>query len=93
MRADSNLRVGLERDMYFPQFLVGMSATTIGVAIWACLETGSIWATLGWSVLTLVILQVGYVGLVVHLVFMRSSEPSDARSAADPTSPLLFQTF
>ncbi|QND55899.1 hypothetical protein HB778_03955 [Mesorhizobium huakuii] len=72
--------------MYFPQFLVGMSATTIGVAIWAYLATGSIWATLGWFVLTLVILQAGYFGLVVRLLFRRSSKPSDARSATDSTS-------
>ena len=78
--------MGVERDMYFPQFLVGMSATTIGVAIWAYLETGSIWATLGWSALTLVVLQAGYFGLVMRLIFRRSSEPKDARPATDSTS-------
>ena len=61
--------MGVESDMYFPQFLIGMSATTIGVAIWAYLATGSIWATLGWSALTLVVLQAGYFGLVMRLIF------------------------
>lgn len=75
--------------MYFPQFLIGMSATTIGVAIWTYLEGGSIWASIGWSVLTLIILQVGYVGVVIHLVFRRPSEVSDAPPVVDPTSPLL----
>jgi exopolysaccharide production regulatory protein len=80
--------------MYFPQFLVGMSATATVVAIWAYVETGSVWAALGWTILALVILQVGYVGLVIRLVFRRSSEATDARSAAvDPTQPLVFWPF
>ena len=77
--------------MYFPQFLVGMSVTTIIVAIWAYIEAGSVWVAFGWTILALVILQVGYVGLVVHLIFRRAPEASDARAtSADPTSPRMF---
>lgn len=77
--------------MYFPQFLVGMSVTTIIVAIWAYIETGSVWVTFGWTILAIVILQVGYVGLVVRLIFRRAPEASDARAkSADPTSARMF---
>nr|WP_184878596.1 hypothetical protein [Mesorhizobium sangaii] len=77
--------------MYFPQFLVGMSATTTVVAIWAYLETGSVWAALGWTILALVLLQVGYVGLVVRLIYKRALGATDTRSAmVDPTQPLVF---
>ncbi|TPN01142.1 hypothetical protein FJ977_01135 [Mesorhizobium sp. B2-1-3A] len=79
--------------MYFPQFLVGMLATTIGISIWVYLESGSIWASLGWAVLTLVVLQVGYVCLVIRLISRRSEKTSEARPAVDPTSPLLFWPF
>lgn len=77
--------------MYFPQFLVGMSATTILVAIWAYIEAGSVWVAFVWAILAMVILQVGYVGLVVHLIIRRAPEVSDARATpADPTSPLML---
>ncbi|KRB32649.1 hypothetical protein EB815_25010 [Mesorhizobium loti] len=79
--------------MYFPQFLVGMLATTIGISIWVYFESGSIWASLGWAVLTLVVLQVGYVCLVIRLVSRRPEKTSDARSAVDPASPLSFWPF
>jgi len=83
-----------ETGMYFPQFLVGMSATTVVVAIWAYIEAGSIWTALGWAILALVILQVGYFGLVVRLIFRRSSEAADARAApVDRRSPLAFWDF
>ena len=46
--------------MYFPQFLVGMFTTSAIVAIWADIETGSVGKALAWTVLTLTILQSGY---------------------------------
>lgn len=71
-----------------------MSATTILVAIWAYIEAGSIWTALGWAILALVIMQVGYVGLVIRLAFRRSSEATDAGAASiDRTSPLVFRDF
>ncbi|MDX8511243.1 hypothetical protein [Mesorhizobium captivum] len=64
--------------MYFPQFLVGMFATSFIIAIWAELETGSVWKAVGWAILAMIILQVGYVGLVVRLALKRGSEDTEA---------------
>ncbi len=64
--------------MYFPQFLVGMFATSFITAIWAELETGSVWKALGWPILAMIILQVGYVGLVVRLIYKRGSQGTEA---------------
>lgn len=80
--------------MYFPQFLVGMFATSFIVAIWADIETGSVWTALGWAILALVILQVGYIGLVVSLIFKRASKDAEASPASaaandlNPTGPV-----
>ena len=71
--------------MYFPQFLVGMSATTIVVAIWAYTEAGSIWTALGWATLALLVLQVGYISLVVRLIIRRAEDASMA--SVDRTLP------
>jgi len=76
--------------MYFPQFLVGMLATTIGISIWVYLESGSIWASLGWAVLTLVVLQVGYVCLVIRLISRRSEKTSEAGRLLTPQAPSYF---
>ncbi|MGX5848919.1 hypothetical protein ACWGTO_17755 [Mesorhizobium sp. PL10] len=68
--------------MYFPQFLVGMFATSFIVAIWAEMATGSIWKALGWTVLAMVILQLGYLGLVVRLIYRRESEGIEGNGAS-----------
>lgn len=68
--------------MYFPQFLVGMFATSFVVAIWADVATGSVWKALGWAVLAMVILQLGYVGLVVRLIYRRESEGIEGNAAS-----------
>ena len=68
--------------MYFPQFLVGMFATSFIVAIWAEIETGSVWKALGWAVLAMVVLQLGYVGLVVRLIYRRESESIEGNAAS-----------
>ena len=65
--------------MYLPRFLVGMFATSFIVAIWADIETGSVWTALGWAILALVILEVGYIGLVVSLIYERASKGAEAR--------------
>ena len=69
--------------MYFPQFLVGMFATSFIVAIWADIATGSVWKALGWAVLAMVILQLGYIGLVVRLIYKRESEGVEGLGASD----------
>ncbi|CAN7637202.1 hypothetical protein [Mesorhizobium sp. LjNodule214] len=79
--------------MYFPQFLVGMSATTVVVAIWAYIEASSIWTALGWAILAMVVLQVGYVGLVVRLIVRRSEAEDAGTASVDRTSPLVFRDF
>ena len=68
--------------MYFPQFLVGMFATSFIVAIWADMATGSVWKALGWAFLAMVILQFGYLGLVVRLVYRRESEGVEGNGAS-----------
>ena len=68
--------------MYFPQFLVGMFATSFVVAIWADMATGSVWKALGWAVLAMVILQLGYIGLVVRLIYRRESEVVEGSGAS-----------
>ena len=68
--------------MYFPQFLVGMFATSFVVAIWADMATGSVWKALGWAVLAMVILQLGYIGLVVRLIYRRESEVVEGNAAS-----------
>ncbi|MDX8436727.1 MULTISPECIES: hypothetical protein [Mesorhizobium] len=74
--------------MYFPQFLVGMLATSFITAIWAEIETGSVWKALGWAILALVILQVGYIGLVVGLIYKRGSKGTEAaQMSANYTPP------
>ncbi|TIL56671.1 MAG: hypothetical protein E5Y79_28610 [Mesorhizobium sp.] len=55
--------------MNFPQFLVGMTAAAFVVALSTFLATGSIWKALGWTVLTLIVLQVGYLLSVVRLIY------------------------
>lgn len=75
--------------MYFPQFLVGMFATSFIVAIWAVLETGSIWKAFGWAVVALIILQVGYIGLVLGLTYGRGSKGAEADLSTANSMPAL----
>lgn len=75
--------------MYFPQFFVGMFVTSFVVAIWADIETGSVWIALGWAILALIILQVGYIGLVVGLIYKRASKGAEASPAPVIPTPLL----
>ncbi|PBC04999.1 hypothetical protein [Mesorhizobium sp. WSM3860] len=63
--------------MYFPQFLVGMFATSFTVAIWVGLQTGSAWKALGCAMLAMIILQIGYAGLVMRLIYKRGSEGTE----------------
>ncbi|WP_192253808.1 hypothetical protein [Mesorhizobium silamurunense] len=77
--------------MYFPQFLVGMFATSFITAIWAELETGSVWKALGWAILTMIILQIGYVGLVVRLIYKRGSQGPEADLLSASSTPQVHQ--
>ncbi|RVD57155.1 hypothetical protein EN828_06565 [Mesorhizobium sp. M2D.F.Ca.ET.185.01.1.1] len=80
--------------MDLQKFLVGMFAASLMVAVWADIETGSVWAALGWAMLAMVILQVGYFGLVVALVYRRASKGAEASPAPavvndlNPTGPV-----
>jgi len=76
--------------MYFPQFLVGMLATSLIVAIWAGLATGSAGTALGWAVLAMIVLQAGYFALVVCLVYSRASKGAEtSRAPVNSTPPPL----
>ena len=70
------------------KFLVGMFAASFMVAIWADMETGSVWTALGWAMLAIVILQVGYFGLVVGLVYRRPSKGAEASPASAAVNDL-----
>jgi exopolysaccharide production repressor protein len=70
--------------MYFPQFLIGMSATSAVVAIWAYMATGSFWNALAWTILTLIVLQVGYFVLVVRLIYKHAAQGTEAGSPSPP---------
>jgi len=70
------------------KFLVGMFAASFMVAIWADMETGSVWTALGWAMLAMVILQVGYFGLVVGLVYRRPSKGAEASPASAAVNDL-----
>ncbi|TGQ64220.1 hypothetical protein EN829_020185 [Mesorhizobium sp. M00.F.Ca.ET.186.01.1.1] len=73
--------------MYFGQFLVGMSATTVIVAMWTYVATGSFWQALAWTIAVLVVLQVGYFVLVVRLIFNRAREAT-SQDGVDAVPPL-----
>lgn len=72
--------------MQFPRFLVGMSATLLVILGWTYASTGSIWASLGWTVLAAIVLQAGYFLLVLVLVHRagRAASESKASDAATP---------
>ncbi|RWK58618.1 MAG: hypothetical protein EOR78_33005 [Mesorhizobium sp.] len=55
--------------MNFPQFLVGMATASLVVALSTFLATGSIWKALGWTVLTLIVSQVGYFVFVIRQIY------------------------
>ena len=69
--------------MYFPQFLVGMLATSTGVAVWAYLYTGAIWQGVIWGVIAAVLLQAGYFALVFRLVYWRRDTEQEAEAVQD----------
>ncbi|BAB49282.1 hypothetical protein HKB47_13320 [Mesorhizobium japonicum] len=73
--------------MYLGQFLVGMSATTIIVAVWTYMATGSFWKALGWTIAVLVVLQVGYFALVIRLIYSRARKAAD-QGEANAVRPL-----
>jgi len=72
--------------MYFPQFLVGMTATLLVVLGWTFVSTGSMWEALGWTFLAGVVLQAGYFVAVLWLVHgeSRVTDESKADTASAP---------
>jgi hypothetical protein len=73
--------------MYFPQFLVGMTATLLAVMGWTFASTGSVWVSLGWTFLAAVVLQAGYFVAVLWLV-RGESRVSDESKATDAPAKL-----
>ncbi|MDX8527644.1 hypothetical protein RFM68_24385 [Mesorhizobium sp. MSK_1335] len=74
--------------MYFPQYLVGMFATSFIMAIWADFQTGSGWLALGWAILALIILQAGYAGLIVCLIYRQGSKGAGTGLASANAPPI-----
>ncbi len=68
--------------MYLPQFLVGMFVTSTIVAVWTYTVTGSVWTALGWAIIDLVVLQVGYVVFVIRLVSKDATADAEGGSAS-----------
>ncbi|RRH94842.1 hypothetical protein EH240_26305 [Mesorhizobium tamadayense] len=66
--------------MYFPQFLVGMTATLLVVLGWTYASTGSVWESLGWTFLAGVALQAGYFVAVLWLVHGETRVTDEAKA-------------
>ncbi|AZO01579.1 hypothetical protein EJ066_27810 [Mesorhizobium sp. M9A.F.Ca.ET.002.03.1.2] len=64
--------------MNFPQFLVGMTTASSIVALSTFLTTGSIWTALAWTLLSLIVLQIGYFVLVIRLIYGAGAEDAEA---------------
>ena len=75
--------------MYLAQFLVGMFLTSVAVGLWAYAATGSIWTAVGWTIIDLVLLQVGYFAFVIRHVYKRTT----ADDAANPAPASHVQPF
>ena len=73
--------------MYFGQFLVGMSATAVIVAVWTYMATGSFWEAFAWTIVTLLVVQVGYFVLVMRLIYRRARKAAD-QGEVDAVPPL-----
>lgn len=78
--------------MYFPQFLVGMAATLLVILGWTYASTGSVWASVGWTFLAAVVLQVGYFVAVLWLV-RGETRVSDESKTTDATPAKLPGPF
>ncbi|AZO41783.1 MULTISPECIES: exopolysaccharide production repressor protein [unclassified Mesorhizobium] len=68
--------------MYLPQFVVGMFVTSAIVAVWTYAVTGSVWTALGWAIIDLVVLQVGYFVFVIRLVYKGATADAEPDSAS-----------
>lgn len=83
--------------MYFPQVLIGMTATSTSVAISAYLKTGSPWLALAWAVASAVLLQIGYFTLVVRQVYQpvtsEGTVASQDASGSEVRMPLRLLTL
>jgi len=67
--------------MYFPQFLVGATAALAVIFGWIYSVTGSFWVSLAWTVISAVVLQVGYFACLLVMIFRRVDEATDADRA------------
>ncbi len=76
--------------MYFPQFLVGATAALAVIFGWIYSVTGSFWVSLAWTVISAVVLQVGYFACVLIMIFRRVDETTDADRAVQKKSDEAF---
>ena len=63
----------------FPRFLIGMVVTSGALVTWAYGATGSLWNAAAWAVVVSILLQIGYLALVLGL----ASAPRDGDRAPD----------
>jgi len=59
-----------------------MFVTSTIVAAWIYVVTGSVWTALGWAIIDLVVLQVGYFVFVMRLVSKGATAAAEAESAS-----------
>ncbi|WP_246506381.1 hypothetical protein [Mesorhizobium silamurunense] len=79
--------------MYFPQFLVGMTATLAVILGWTYASTGSVWAALGWTFMAGVVLQAGYFVAVLWLVHGETRVKDEAKAGTASTPAELPSPF
>ncbi|RWM28259.1 MAG: hypothetical protein E5Y01_02605 [Mesorhizobium sp.] len=57
--------------MYFPRFLIGMTASLVVTMGWVYAVTGSPWLSLAWTLAAALLLQAGYFIAILIMVFGR----------------------
>ena len=61
----------LGENVYFPRFLIGMTASLVVTMGWIYAATGSPWLSLAWTLAAALLLQTGYFIAVLIMVFGR----------------------
>jgi exopolysaccharide production repressor protein len=75
--------------MYFPHFLVGMFIALGIIAIWIYTATGSVWSAVAWTLISAIVVQVGYFLILLLLIFRRIPERDEANSSTRARNPPL----
>ena len=77
----------LGENVYFPEFLIGMTMSLIVTMGWVYATTGSSWLSLAWTLAAALLLQTGYFIAILIMVFGRrillARSPSSLSSRTD----------